>query len=93
MHKYEKMLEDTEESVIKNGLVTGLLFGFGQTATYIIMGLIFFIGTVFVQTYNVSILGVFVAAFAILFAAMTAGNNSHFMPDVNEGKIAAASIF
>jgi hypothetical protein len=36
---------------------------------------------------------VFIAAFEVFFAALTLGNNAHFMPDINEGKIAASSIF
>lgn len=35
----------------------------------------------------------FVALFGIMFAAMGAGNNSQFMPDVAEGNLSAARIF
>ena len=35
----------------------------------------------------------FTAIYAIMFSAMTAGNNSHFMPDVAAAKNAAANLF
>ena len=42
---------------------------------------------------NLSIDDVFTAIYSILFAGMTAGNNSHFMPDIAAAKASAANIF
>jgi ABC-type multidrug transport system fused ATPase/permease subunit len=36
---------------------------------------------------------VFTAIYAIVFGAMTVGNNSHFLPDIASAKEAAASLF
>lgn len=35
----------------------------------------------------------FVAVFGIMYAAMGAGNNSQFMPDIAEGNLSAARLF
>ena len=42
---------------------------------------------------NLSIDNVFVAIYAIMFSGMTAGNNAHFLPDINNSRRAAASLF
>ena len=60
---------------------------------FIIFALIFYIGTIFIRDYGVSINDVFTAIYAITFSAMTAGNNAHFLPDVAGGKNSAASLF
>lgn len=60
---------------------------------YVVFALIFFLGAVFIRDNGLSISDVFTAIYAIMFAGMTAGNNSHFMPDVAAAKNSAANIF
>lgn len=60
---------------------------------FVIYGLIFFIGAVFVKEYNVDVLDMYTALFAIMNAAMGAGNNNAFMTDVGQAYNAAKSIF
>ena len=60
---------------------------------YIVIALIFYLGTIFIRDNNLSIADVFTAIYAIMFAGMTAGNNAHFMPDVATAKKAAANLF
>ena len=49
---------------------------------FIVIGLIFYIGTIFMRDDGVAILDVFTAALAVFFVGYTLGNNSHFLPDV-----------
>jgi hypothetical protein len=60
---------------------------------YAIFALIFYLGSIFIRDHNLSIADVFTAIYSIMFAGMTAGNNSHFMPDVANAKNSAANIF
>jgi ATP-binding cassette subfamily B (MDR/TAP) protein 1 len=60
---------------------------------FVVFALIFYFGTVFIRDNNLGIDDVFTAIYSIMFAGMTAGNNSHFMPDVAAGKNSAANIF
>jgi hypothetical protein len=53
---------------------------------FIVFALIFFLGTVFIRNYGVSVGDVFTAIYAIVFGAMTVGNNSHFLPDIASAK-------
>jgi len=78
---------------IKKGNVSGILFAFSQLIMFFVFGLIFFLGTVFKRDNNLDIADVFTAIYAIFFSAMTIGNNSHFMPDLEEGQLAAARLF
>jgi ATP-binding cassette subfamily B (MDR/TAP) protein 1 len=75
------------------GLISGLLYGVSQLILFIVFGLIFYLGIIFMNRNGLSIDNVFVAIYAIVFSGMTAGNNAHFMPDMAAGKKAAASIF
>ena len=77
----------------RKGHISGILYGLSQFIMFIVIGLIFYLGSIFIRDHNLSIADVFTAIYAIIFAGMTAGNNSHFMPDVNTAKKAAAQLF
>jgi len=74
-------------------MVSGLLSGFSQIIMFLVFGLIFYLGIIFMNRNNLQMADVFTAIYAIVFSGMTAGNNVHFMPDMAAGKKAAASIF
>ncbi len=93
LKKYADKLEEPLKIGINKGNVSGILFGFSQLFMFIVFGLIFFLGTVFKRDNGLGIENVFTAIYAIFFSAMTIGNNSHFMPDIEEGKLAAARLF
>ena len=78
---------------IEQGLISGFLYGLSQIIMFVIFGLIFYLGIIFMNRNGLEADDVFTAIYAIIFAGMTAGNNAHFMPDVAAGKKAAASIF
>ncbi len=61
---------------------------------FIIFGLLFYLGAIFVRdNKDVTVTDMFTAVYAIMFAGMTAGNNSHFMPDTAACKNSAANLF
>lgn len=76
-----------------NSAISGFFFGLSQVVNFIVFGLLFFIGTLFMRNYGVSLLDVFVAVYEIFFAGITIGNNSNFLPDINEAKLSASHIF
>lgn len=80
---------------IKKGNASGFFFGISQCVMFIIFGLLFFLGAVFVRDNpdDVTVTDMFTAVYAIMFAGMTAGNNSHFMPDTAACKNSAANLF
>jgi hypothetical protein len=62
---------------------------------FIIVGLLFYLGAIFVRDSNgkITVTDMFTAVYGIMFAGMTAGNNSHFMPDTAACKNSAANLF
>lgn len=60
---------------------------------FIVIALIFYLGSLFVQNNAVAIDSMFTAIFAIFFSAMTVGNNSHILPDMAECKVSAGNLF
>ena len=69
------------------------MYGISQLILFLVFGLIFWLGIIFMNRNNLSISDIFTAIYAITFAGMTAGNNMHFIPDVAAAKKSAASIF
>lgn len=92
-NKYEAKLEEPLSMGVSKGLISGFMYGLSQIILFLVFGLIFYLGIIFMNRNNLSIDNVFTAIFAITFSGMTAGNNAHFMPDMAAGKKAAASIF
>lgn len=93
MHKYERYLDEPQSMLNRNSTISGFFFGLSQVTTFITFGILFYIGTIFIRNYGVSHLDVLTAVFEVFFAGITIGNNSHFIPDMNEAKISAAHIF
>lgn len=60
---------------------------------FIVIALVFYLGSLFVDQNGVSVDRMFTSIFAIFFSAMTVGNNSHILPDMGECKISAANLF
>lgn len=81
------------EAGIKKGMLSGFLYGINQIIMFFVFGLIFYLGIVFMNNNDLKIADVFTAIYAIVFSGMTAGNNSHFIPDVAAGKKSAANVF
>jgi len=64
-----------------------------QIVMFFVFGLIFYLGTVFMRDNNLDVANVFTAIYAIMFSGMTAGNNTHFMPDAAAAKGSAVNLF
>lgn len=92
-NKYNQKLEEPLKLGTKKGIISGALYGVSQFILFLVFGLIFYLGIVFLNRNNIEISDVFVAIYAIAFSGMTAGNNVHFMPDIGAAKKSAASLF
>lgn len=92
--QYVERMDEPLRLAIKKGNLSGFFFGISQIIMFTIFGLLFWLGAIFVRdNADASIEDMFVAIFAILFAGMTIGNNTHFLPDVSSCRIAAANLF
>ena len=92
--KYDERMEEPYDLAIKKGNISGILYGLSQIIMFVIFGLIFYLGAIFVRDFrDADLTEMFTAVYAILFAGMTAGNNSHFIPDIAACKTSAAHLF
>lgn len=91
--KYAKLLEKPFKLAIKSGNLAGFLFGASQLVMFVIFALVFYIGTLFVRKFQLDFVDVFTAIYALIFAAMTAGNNTQMMPDLASCKTSATYLF
>lgn len=91
--KYAKLLVKPYKLAVKSGNLAGFLFGASQLVMFVIFALVFYIGTLFVKRYGINFVDLFTAIYALIFAAMTAGNNSQMMPDLASCKSSATYLF
>ncbi len=78
--KFEKIVRGPLGLAVKSGFVSGFFYGIAQFIMFIVIALIFYLGSLFVQNNGVSIDSMFTALFVIFFSAMAVGNNSHVLP-------------
>ena len=93
LHKYERYIDEPKKDLHFGALVSGFFFGLSQVMNFISFGVLFYIGTIFIRDFGVSLLDIFTAIYSIFFAGITIGNSTHFLPDINEAKLAASHIF
>lgn len=92
--RYDEKMETPYNLALKKGIIAGILYGCSQIIMFSIFGLLFYIGAIFVRDHKtVDVENMFIAVYAIIFAGMTTGNNSHFMPDAGACSNAASNLF
>lgn len=92
-NRYERVITRDNKNVCKGTIVTGLLYGFGQSAMFIVYAGMFYAGALFTTRYGLSFRDLFRALFAIIFAAYGAGMAQQFLPDMGSAFKSAKSIF
>jgi ATP-binding cassette subfamily B (MDR/TAP) protein 1 len=91
--RYDELLEEPLKIASRKGNIAGLLYGLSQMILSCILALIFFVGSIFIRDLNMDVLKVFTAIYAIMFAAIQAGGNLQFVPNIVQLKVAAVNIF
>lgn len=69
------------------------MFGVSYLLQYITFGLIFFLAAVYVSNNHLEIDGPMQSIFLIVFAGISAGNQSSFLQDFAKAKTAAKEVF
>jgi ATP-binding cassette, subfamily B (MDR/TAP), member 1 len=91
--KYECKLEVPLASGKKSAFVAGLAFGFAELVEFGLWGIAFWVGAKFIDQGHCDFLGLMRAITGLVFAGMTLGNTSTFMPDIGKSRLAATKIF
>lgn len=69
------------------------MFGIGQTLISCLLALIFYFGALLIQREVVSVLNLYTAIYAIMFAGVQAGGNMLFLSRLSAAKFAACQYF
>ncbi|XXG82231.1 hypothetical protein AAC387_Pa10g0220 [Persea americana] len=93
MDLYEKKCEAPIKHGRRQGIVSGVAYGFSFVVLYFSYACIFYVGAKFVERGSATSNQVFRAFFALTMAAIGVSQTSAMGPDVSKGKDSAASIF
>lgn len=78
---------------VKYGNLSGIMFGLGQTLISCLLSLIFFFGALMIKKDIVTVLNLYTAIYAIMFAGVQAGGNMLFLSRLSVSKYAACNYF
>ena len=78
---------------MKKYLFSGFMYGVSYFLQYLCFALMFFLSAIYDTKYDVDISDSLASMFLIIFAAISAGNQTNFMQDISNAKIAAKNLF
>lgn len=91
--KYDSALIKPVANGKKASVVGGVAFGFSEAFMFGLWAIAFWVGAKFISQGQCDFLGVMMAVTGLLFAGITLGNVSIFMPDISAAQVAATKIF
>ncbi|CAD8160850.1 unnamed protein product [Paramecium pentaurelia] len=90
---YTKKIQGPLKECVSKGLQAGSAFGFSQMQPMLINAIVFYCGALLVKYQGLDVNDMFRAIFGITFATMGGARDSHFVGDVDKGRVAAGNIF
>lgn len=69
------------------------MFGFSYLLQFAVIGLLFFLASIYVTTYEVPIENSLTAIFLIVLAGISAGNSTNYLEDLSVIRSGAKSVF
>lgn len=63
MNKYQRFIDQPQAMLAKNSAISGFFFGLSQVMTFLVFGILFYIGTIFVRDYGATLLDIFTAIY------------------------------
>eukprot|EP00262_Sarcandra_glabra_P000204 TRINITY_DN1028_c0_g1_i1.p1 TRINITY_DN1028_c0_g1~~TRINITY_DN1028_c0_g1_i1.p1 ORF type:complete len:1276 (-),score=248.81 TRINITY_DN1028_c0_g1_i1:261-4088(-) len=93
MDLYTKKCEAPMKNGVRQGIISGVGFGFSFFVLFSTYALIFYVGGLFVKNGYATFSEVFRVFFALTMAAMGLSQSSSMVPDISKAKDSAGSIF
>ncbi|KAI0492261.1 hypothetical protein KFK09_026530 [Dendrobium nobile] len=93
MDAYQKKCKNPETQGIRQGLISGIGYGFSFFMLYCTYALCFYVGARFLHNGSATFTDVFRVFFALTMAANSVSQSSALAPDATKAKDSAASIF
>lgn len=93
IQKYKDSLAVKLHKEVRKCYISGFIFGFSQFMQFGMYTILFWSGAKFVEKYDVNGQDLFTAIYAMMFAAVGAGQAQQFGPSAGKGVEAAAKIY
>jgi ATP-binding cassette subfamily B (MDR/TAP) protein 1 len=93
MDKYESLLTGPATVRVKNAHIAGVAYGYSLCIRLIYIGVVFYVGSKFIVTYNLDPQDVFQSIYIIFTAALGAGFAMSSVPSATKAKESAQKIF
>ena len=90
---YDMALVPESKGKVKEGLITGAVFGFSQMAVFVSFAIVFFVGSLLLVNGEIAFVNFFTAVLSVMFGALGASQVSADFNSRQRGLIAAARIF
>eukprot|EP00984_Skeletonema_dohrnii_P003923 scaffold1350_cov137-Skeletonema_dohrnii-CCMP3373.AAC.3 len=90
---YDMALLPESKGKVKEGLITGAVFGFSQMAVFVSFAIVFFVGSLLLVNGEIAFVNFFTAVLSVMFGALGASQVSADFNSRQRGLIAAARIF
>ncbi|KAL7435504.1 hypothetical protein ACHAXM_005193 [Skeletonema potamos] len=90
---YDTALVPESEGKVREGLITGMVFGFSQMAVFVSFAIVFFFGSLLLVDGQILFVNFFTAVLAVMFGALGASQVSADFNSRQRGLIAAARVF
>ncbi len=90
---YDTALVPESKGKVREGLITGAVFGFSQMAVFVSFAIVFFVGSLLLVNGDIAFVNFFTAVLSVMFGALGASQVSADFNSRQRGLIAAARIF
>ena len=93
--KYKEFLLTGYTKAKRTHVAVGCAYGFAQLTQYFVFAAMFYAASKFIKAYpdDIGMDDIFIALFAMIFGAATAGSAAAFGPDIGKATVAAERIF
>ena len=90
---FSKALEGPSESVQRQSIITGVLYGISQFLPFVIYPGLYYFTALFMIHYGADPKNSFIAVYTLLFSAVAIGNTQQYAPDMGKATSALYSIY
>ena len=92
LDEYHRKMDAPLKAIKRKSLTSGASYGFSEFMKFAVYAVIFIAGAYFVRDIELSVDGMYMAMFGILYGALGAGYAIQFAPDVGTARQAAISL-
>ena len=93
LKKYCLKVDDILSRIMRRSFISGFMFGLSYFLQFSILGLLLYLGAVYISKFSVDFRDSLATSFLLAFATFSAGNSIHYVGDISNVKTAAKNLF